>query len=332
MLRLSRRLKTFAAVALLGGAAGLLTATIADARPGRGGSIGSRGGQTFSTPPTTPTAPKAAQPIDRTMTQPGTQAKAPAPGAQANPAMAPQRPSMMRNLLLGGLIGAALFGLFGSAAPVLGFVLQMLLFAGLAYLAFAFSRARRQPALGPAGYTPHASRASGNGGRGRIDLNNIGRQAYANADTGRGRAGGQPPSQPIQILPADYDAFERLLGEIQTRYGRRDVKGLERLVTPEMLSYFAAELAENDKRGVVNEVSQPKLLQGDLAEAWREPTAEYATVAMRYAIVDATVETASGRVIDGDRTRPIEVTEVWTFTRPPAGKAQDWELSAIQQV
>ena len=64
-----------------------------------------------------------------------------------------------------------------------------------------------------------------------------------------------------------------------------------------MLSYFAEELDANKKKGLRNEVSSPKLLQGDLAEAWREADGEYATVAMRYSIIDATVEAASGRVV-----------------------------------
>jgi predicted lipid-binding transport protein (Tim44 family) len=97
-----------------------------------------------------------------------------------------------------------------------------------------------------------------------------------------------------------------------------------------MLSYFAGELDANAKEGLRFEVSEPKLLQGDLAEAWREADGEYATVAMRYAMIDATVD-ASGRVVSGSREEPQEVTEVWTFRRPIGGTAAQWELSAIQQ-
>src|SRR6266513_1961451 len=51
----------------------------ADARVGGGGSSGSRGSRTFSAPPSTTTAPGTAQPMNRTMTQPGS----PAAGAPA---------------------------------------------------------------------------------------------------------------------------------------------------------------------------------------------------------------------------------------------------------
>ena len=49
-----------------------ITISAADARVGGGGSSGSRGSKTYSAPPSTTTAPSAAQPMNRTFTQPGT--------------------------------------------------------------------------------------------------------------------------------------------------------------------------------------------------------------------------------------------------------------------
>jgi predicted lipid-binding transport protein (Tim44 family) len=134
----------------------------------------------------------------------------------------------------------------------------------------------------------------------------------------------------VEIGPQDYDAFERLLGEIQLAYGRRDERVLGQRATPEMLSYFLNELEADRRKGLRNEISSPKLLQGDLAEAWREGSEEYATVAMRFSLIDATVDSA-GRIVSGSRTTPQEVTELWTFRRPHGGSADQWELSAIQQ-
>ncbi len=98
-------------------------------------------------------------------------------------------------------------------------------------------------------------------------------------------------------------------------------------MTPEMLSYFAEELAANTARGVVNKISDVKLLQGDLAEAWREGDDEYATVAMRYSQVDKLIDRASREVVQGGDT-PDEGVEYWTFRRCRGG---DWMVSAIQQ-
>jgi predicted lipid-binding transport protein (Tim44 family) len=141
--------------------------------------------------------------------------------------------------------------------------------------------------------------------------------------------GGAAASQAsVELASQDFDAFERLLEEIQTAYGKEDLAALRARLTPEMLSYFSEELSENASRGVVNQVSGVKLLQGDLAESWREGNTEYASVAMRYELVDSFVDRSSGRVVEGDAAHPQEVREVWTFMRAQGG---NWLLSAIQQ-
>lgn len=342
MTALLSRFKAFrmllAALTVVGGVT--LAYDMAEARPGGGFSTGSRGFRTYTPPATTKTAPKQAAPIERSMAQPGKQSMATAQ---------PQRSNMFRNLLLGGLIGGLLgsmFG-FGALASVLGFLLQTALIGGLIYLALAWWRSRQQPATQSAnmsgnrmGYTP--PRASGNDSQMRASGNdtpprssgNDPRASYSAYSPGASPLGGPSPAAPqgqdIQVKPADFDAFERLLGEIQTAYGNGDNKALEARTTPEMLSYFLEELGANQKKGVVNRISGVKLLEGDLSEAWREPGAEYATVAMRYAITDTFVERSSGRVVGGNE-KGEEVTELWTFTRPVGKGPEAWELSAIQQ-
>ena len=135
-------------------------------------------------------------------------------------------------------------------------------------------------------------------------------------------------SAPLEIVPADYEAFERLLGEIQAAWSSEDVARLRTLASPEMVSYFTGDLEANKARNQVNRTSDVKLLQGDLAEAWREGDTDYASVAMRFSLVDKTIDRSSGRVVEGS-DQPTEVTEVWTFVRP---RGASWELSAIQQV
>lgn len=290
-----------------------LIAADALARPGSSGSMGSRGSRTFSAPPPTATAPKTVQPMQKSMTQPGSSQGA-AAAATASAAQA-ARPSLMRNLLLGGLIGAGFAMLFGSGplSAVLGFLLQTALIAGLVYLAVMFFRSRSgAPSMATAGAGSGAAPQTVNY-----------RQAAASMGGGTGGA--------LNITGDDYNTFERLLGDVQASYGRGDVNSLGRLATPEMLSYFASELEENRRNGVRNELGSPKLLQGDLSEAWSESGGDYATVAMRYSLTDATID-QSGRVVSGSRTVPQEVTEVWTFRRDRGAGSNGWELSAIQQV
>ncbi|HEX5846743.1 MAG TPA: TIM44-like domain-containing protein [Rhodoplanes sp.] len=313
-----------ARLALVSGLA-LGAADYADARVGGGSSFGSRGSRTFSAPPSTRTAPGATAPMERSVIQPGAQTR-PTPGMGGTF----NRPGLFGGGLLGGLaagfLGAGLLGLlfghglFGGLAgfaSVLGLLLQIGLVALVGVLLFRMWQGRRrQPAM--AGGPPLRDF-----GLNRSGLGSLG---------GGGAASGWPAAsagglQPVEIGPADYQAFERLLGEIQAAYSAEDLNALRARVTPEMLSYFSEELAQNASRGVVNKVSDVKLDQGDLAEAWREGDAEYATVAMRYSLVDRTVDRSSGRLVGGS-DEPKAVTEVWTFRRAHNGA---WLLSAIQQ-
>jgi predicted lipid-binding transport protein (Tim44 family) len=71
-----------------------------------------------------------------------------------------------------------------------------------------------------------------------------------------------PAGKPLAVAKSDYDAFERLLGDIQTAYSAEDLSALRAKVTPEMLSYFSEQLAGNASRGLINRVTDVKLLQG----------------------------------------------------------------------
>jgi len=299
----------------------MLAISAADARVGGGGSSGSRGGRTFSAPPSTSTAPNAAQPFNRTMTQPGT----PGVGAPAAAGAAKggffNRPGMgmlgglaagfLGAGLLGMLFGGGLFGGLGGLSSIIGLLLQIGLIIIVVRLAMSWWQRRHVTASAYAGPTP--TRAVGSG-----PLNSL------RTGTGFGLGSG---SAPLEIAPADYEAFERLLGEVQAAWSNEDVAKLHTLATPEMVSYFTKDLEENKARNDINKVSDVKLLQGDLAEAWREGDTDYASVAMRFSLVDKTLERATGRLVAGSE-QPTEATEVWTFARR---RGSDWELSAIQQ-
>jgi predicted lipid-binding transport protein (Tim44 family) len=295
----------------------VMAISAADARVGGGFGSGSRGSRTFSAPPSTSTAPGTAQPFNRTFTQPGSP-------TMGSPAAAGggffNRGGMGRGLLGGlaaGFLGAGLFGMLfggglfsglGGLSSILGLLLQIGLIVLLVRLAMSWWQRRQTPAAAYAG-APSA-----------------GAGPQPNYRSGMGFGLGSA-SAPLEIQPADYEAFERLLSEIQAAWSNEDVAKLHTLATPEMVSYFSRDLEDNKARNVINKVTDTKLLQGDLAEAWREGDTDYATVAMRFSLVDKTLDRASGRLVDGG-DRPVEVTEVWTFLRP---RGSNWELSAIQQ-
>jgi predicted lipid-binding transport protein (Tim44 family) len=291
---------------------------LAEARAGGGSSVGSRGTRTYSAPPSTSTAPQTAQPMQRSATAPST----PTAGSPAMAgAAAPSRSSGLMAGLAGGLLGAGLVGMFMGhgffgggfgGIGLLGLLLQIALIGGLVWLAFRLFRGRSEPAMagGPNGLA-----------RGMMD------QPAGRPMGGAGGAPGGAAQPSIAVTADDYQQFEQLLLGIQAAWTSRDLPAMQKSATPEMITYFGEMLADHDRRGVRNQISQVRLLSGDLAEAWAEGNREYATVAMKFGMIDVTVD-AQGRVVEGDANRPTTATELWTFIRQRGGR---WMLSAIQQ-
>jgi predicted lipid-binding transport protein (Tim44 family) len=290
----------------------VLAASSADARVGGGFSSGSRGSRTFSAPPVTNTAPSTAQPFNRTFGQPSSPGmNSPVGGGLFNRSGG----GLLRGFaagflgagLLGMLFGGGLFSGIGGFSSILGLILQIVLIVFLVRMAMSWWQRRQmsEPAY------------AGGAGLGNTSNSNFGGMGFG---LGSGSA-------PLQIQPADYEAFERLLVEMQAAYSNEDVARLRTLATPEMVTFFTDDMQRNRTRGQVNKVSDTRLLQGDLAEAWREGDADYASVAMRFSMIDKYVDITSGRLVSGSE-QPMEVTEVWTFVRRRGG---NWMLSAIQQ-
>jgi predicted lipid-binding transport protein (Tim44 family) len=288
----------------------LLVAADAHARAGGGFSGGSRGSRTFSAPPATQTAPNAAAPMQRTLAQPGKSntvgQAAPRPGLFGGGLLGGLAAGFLGAGLLGLLFGHGLFGGMAGFASFIGLMLQIALVVIVARLLFVWWQRRNAPA--PAYAAAHPATGHSFSGLG-------------------GMLGGDAPAAAAPTIEkSDYDEFERLLGEIQSAYSDENLTALRAKVTPEMLSYFSEQLAENASRGLVNKVTDVRLEQGDLAEAWNEGGVDYATVAMRFALTDRMVERASGRTVEDGV--PGETTELWTFMRARGG---GWLLSAIQQ-
>src|SRR6185312_11050098 len=155
--------------------------------------------------------------------------------------------------LFGMLFGGGLFSGIGGFSSILGLLLQIALIVFLVRMAMSWWQRRQmsQPAY-----------ADGGGGIGNASNANLGGRGFGLGTT----------SAPLQIEPADYEAFERILVEAQAAYSSED---------------------------------GTRLLQGDLAEAWREGDTDYASVAMRFSMVDRYVDMNSGQLISGSE-QPVE--------------------------
>lgn len=306
-----RSLAAFLLAALI-----VLAPTLADARAGgsyrSGGSSsftsqGSRGSRTYD------------QPMQRSITPqtPGTTAS---PGGYGYGTAHPFWTGLAGGFF-GSWIGSMLFPHWGMGygwgfGGIFFPLFSWLVIIGLFWLGFRALHRRFAPAGGLA-YEP-----MGFGGMG-------GFQQPAPAYGGGGSRGA-----PLPVVEADYQAFEQILKSVQSAWSDGNLAELRRSVTPEMLSYFAEQLAENESQGVVNRVEQVELVRGDLREAWDEGRMQYATCALRWRALDYTVRSDRrpndpGYVVAGDPQQPTEAGETWTFVRSPGGH---WLLSAIQQV
>src|SRR6201996_3786309 len=215
----------------------VLAASNADARVGGGFSSGSRGTRTFSAPPSTNTAPSTAQPFNRTFSQPSSPGlNSPAGGGFFN------RPGggLLGGLaagflgagLLGMLFGGGLFSGIGGFSSILGLLLQIVLIVFLVRMAMSWWQRRQmsEPAY------------AGPGGLGNTSNSNFGGMGF-----GMGSS-----SAPIQIQSTDYEAFERLLIDMQAAYSNEDVARIRTLATPDMVTFFTQDMQQNRSRGQIN--------------------------------------------------------------------------------
>ena len=311
----------------------VLAPTLAEAAAGSGRSQGSRGSRTYQ--------PSQSQPLERSTTAPQRQAPAaqqaapqaaPAGGMAAQPRpgfgmgspimtgiMAGLAGSFIGNMLFGGSQAAAQTAQNPEASPTgtfLGGMLPFLLIGGIGLLAFMFFRRRSQGAMSPQALA-----------RGPVDLSGL--RGGAGGGLGGGYGAAAAPTSDISIGAADQETFGQLLIDIQSAWGRGDAEALKPFLTQEMATYFAGQLAELKGRGVINKVENVTLLNGEGVEAWSETGTDYATARLRWSALDYTVNATTGEVVEGDKSKPVEIEEVWTFARQ-SGDA--WRLSAIQQV
>ncbi|MEO6395473.1 MAG: TIM44-like domain-containing protein [Devosia sp.] len=306
----SRGFRLSALLATLVMAFSLVAVDTAEAR--RGGSFGSRGMRTFQSVPATPTSPGVTAPVQRSMTNPTT-------ASRASTATAPMaRPTLFGGFggaLLGGLLFSGLFGMlfgfgFGGFGGFLSLLVQVLVVFFIVRWLF-----RRQPAMagGPSAAryeAPPDWRASASAAP----------RARASQRAGR--------RDELGLSDRDLTTFEQRLAGLQDAYSREDYEALRKITTPEMMGYLAEELGQNASKGLRNEVYDVRLINGDIAEAWREGSAEFATVTMLYESRDITRERASGRIVTGEDGL-TQTTEIWTFVRRNGGP---WLVSAIQEV
>jgi predicted lipid-binding transport protein (Tim44 family) len=305
-----------------------LSPVLADARAGgsyrAGGgssfsSMGSRGSQTYNY--------NGAAPIQRSVT-PQTGPSAPYGAAPGYAGFGSRHPFLtgLFGGFIGSWIGSLLFPHWGMGYGVggmFGSIFIWLILIGLIWFLFRMFRG-------------HSLGMPFSGGGGMMGSGGL----YTNGFSGMSplSAGYSAYSQPrlatIGVAQGDYEEFETILKGVQKAWSNGDLGALRQYTTPEMLSYFSEQLAENESQGVANKVDDVELIKGEVREAWDEGRMHYATALMHWRARDYTVRSGGNPregeiIVGGDPQNLTEASEMWTFARSPGGR---WLLSAVQQV
>ncbi|HEY7204243.1 MAG TPA: Tim44 domain-containing protein [Methylomirabilota bacterium] len=304
----------------------LLLASEAWARAGGGSSSGSRGSRSYSSPakpPSNPVSPSqpAAPPVYQS------------PTPQPRPGWGGLMGGMLGGLLLGGLVGSLFFGGGGGGIGLL----EILILAGLAWLAISYMR--RRQAGEPAGY----AMASGYGGGG-----------YRGGSSGSGydaRPSGpaeaavmEPPAGPsdlargighIRQMDAGFDprvfaeTASDIFFKVQGAWTARDMASASPVLTPEMQTLLQGDCDRLRAERKVNRLENIAVRSAEVTEVWQESGQDYVTVHFLASLLDYTTDETGARLVEGSRTEPVKFEEYWTFVRPVG--PNPFRLSAIQQ-
>jgi predicted lipid-binding transport protein (Tim44 family) len=292
-------------------------------RSGGGGSfssMGSRGSQTYN--------PNGAAPIQRSVT-PQTGPSAPYGAAPGYSGFGTRHPFLtgLAGGFLGSWIGSLLFPHLGMGAGVggmFGSIFTWLILIGVIWFVFRMFRGRSLS-------MPFSSGGGATTGPGGLYTSGY---SGMSPMSGGSSAYSEPRLATIGVTQEDYQQFEALLKGVQKAWSDGDLGALRQYTTPEMLSYFSEQLAENESQGVANKVDNVELIKGEVREAWDEGRMHYATALMQWRARDYTVRSGGNTregelIVGGDPQNLVEASEMWTFTRSPGGR---WLLSAVQQV
>lgn len=294
----------------------LLSAGLGDAyaaRLGGGRSFGSR--PSYSTPYSRPSGVSPSQP-----------AYQPSAAAQQNQAARSAMGNrggmmgMLGGLALGGLLGSLFFG---GAFEGINFM-DILLFAGVAFLLFKLFASRRQTGVGQpvGGYAqpneaPAYQRNADNAGSGRAGFN-----TDLLFNRGGAPASGFKPSADKLVLPADFDAAGFLKGakaayaHLQQAWDHGDLAELRGLCTDQVF----AELQQQIRQREGENRTELLKVEAELLEVRDVGGDREATV-----LFDVILRESPGQA-------PSPVREVWHFTRSRASKQPTWFLDGLQQL
>ena len=320
---MNRKIELFLSLVLCLGLIGVSIGDAGAARMGGGKSFGSR--PSYSTP-----YQRNQSPMGSGMNRPGAQGQpAMSPAQQKNQgirdAMA-QRGGFGRflgGMMLGGLLGAMFMG---GGFENINFM-DILVFAGIAFLLMKLLAARRNGSVSPAsgGILGGAAGNSDHGGVYHREAQDAAQGPGFNTDLlSKTPAGvGGTSNQQAPVMPADFDVAGFLLGAkaaygmMQKAWDDADLAELRSLTTDKVFGELQDQIRS---RGAAPNQTDLLKVDAEILEVRDVGPQREVTV-----LFDVMMR----EDLDG---RPEQVREVWHFTRTRASRQPTWFLDGIQQL
>ncbi|MBI3121538.1 MAG: Tim44 domain-containing protein [candidate division NC10 bacterium] len=243
--------------------------------------------------------------------------------------------------IAGGFLGSLLFSSLGYGAGLGGLgggfgggfgLLEILLFAGIAFAVVAYLRRRNRESFAGAhgGQITTGSSAHGGGcGSSHADRADTAVEELpeaVNPQRGLAEVGAVVPGFDAARFPEEaMDIFFR----IQAAWAKRDLEPVRDLLAPEVRQEFQRDLEILKAEGKINRLENIAVRRSEVREAWVEAGRAFVTIHFLANLLDYTVEEQNGQLVAGSREIPVKFEEYWTYVRPTGGSS--WQLTAIQQ-
>ncbi|GGH33686.1 calcium-binding protein [Alsobacter metallidurans] len=116
---------------------------------------------------------------------------------------------------------------------------------------------------------------------------------------------------------------------IVTAFASGDRKSLKDLLSKDVYEGFVSAITEREKRGEKVETTFVSIDKAEYVDAQLRGRTAQVTVRFVSKLITATKD-QTGAVIDGDSTKVVDVTDVWTFAREAGSRDPNWKLVATE--
>ena len=130
---------------------------------------------------------------------------------------------------------------------------------------------------------------------------------------------------PKEFLGGADMAYEMIVNA----FADGDKQTLRNLLSKEVFEGFKSVIDDRSKRGETVKSSFVGIDTSEITEANMKDSEAHVTIRFVSEIVSATLD-KEGKVIEGDETDVVRVTDIWTFARDTRARDPNWKLVATE--